>query len=164
MNLSTTPKSAAQLRQLSNEVNRIAATLDRLVLDQPQPGYDRVGFANDASTASVPIEEVRQAIQLRRLRSAFFDEQLFADPAWDMLLDLLHSELAQLRVATSSLCIAANVPATTSLRWINALTEAGLFKRRPDPCDGRRVFVELTPEASQKMRGYFNAAGRLPAS
>ncbi len=47
------------------------------------------------------------------------------------------------RVAVSSLCIAAAVPATTALRWIKALTDRGLFVRAADPQDGRRVYIEL---------------------
>ena len=74
---------------------------------------------------------------------------MFADPAWDMLLDLLQAEIAQLRVPVSSLCIAAAVPATTALRWLKTMTDQGIFRRRADPHDGRRVFVELSPEASQ---------------
>src|SRR5688500_13335292 len=85
---------------------------------------------------------------------------MFADPAWDMLLDLLQAELAQLRVPVSSLCIAASVPATTALRWLKTMTQAGIFVRRADPHDGRRVFVELAPQARQAMRRYFADAGQ----
>ena len=91
-------------------------------------------------------ETVRNVIRARRLRARFFDEELFADPAWDMLLDLLQAEIAQHRVPVSSLCIAAAVPATTALRWIKTMTDTGLFQRRADPHDGRRVFIELAPE------------------
>ena len=94
-------------------------------------------------------------IRARRLRSRFFEEELFADPAWDMLLDLLQAEIAQLRVPVSSLCIAAAVPATTALRWLKTMTDKGIFLRRADPHDGRRVFVELSPSASEGMRRYF---------
>ena len=66
-----------------------------------------------------------------------------------MLLDLLQAEIAQHRVPVSSLCIAAAVPATTALRWIKTMTDAGLFKRRADPHDGRRVFVELSPNGQR---------------
>ena len=105
-------------------------------------------------------ETVRNVIRARRVRSRFFDEQLFADQAWDMLLDLLQAELAQHRVPVSSLCIAAAVPATTALRWIKSMTDAGLFVRRADPHDGRRVFVELSPEASIALRAYFGELGK----
>ncbi len=106
---------------------------------------------------------MRQVIRARRLRARFFDEELFADPAWDMLLDLLQAEIAQHRVPVSSLCIAAAVPATTALRWIKTMTDAGLFKRRADPHDGRRVFVELSPGASEAMRRYFGEVGKVVA-
>ena len=86
---------------------------------------------------------------------------MFADPAWDMLLDLLQAEIAQHRVPVSSLCIAAAVPATTALRWIKTMTDAGLFRRRSDPHDGRRVFVELSPTASEALRRYFKEVGKV---
>ena len=90
-----------------------------------------------------------------------------ADPAVDGAygkalhdLDLLQAEIAQLRVPVSSLCIAAAVPATTALRWIKTMTEQGLFVRRADPHDGRRVFVELAPAASDALRRYFAQVGK----
>jgi DNA-binding MarR family transcriptional regulator len=103
-------------------------------------------------------------IRARRLRARFFDEELFADPAWDMLLDLLQAEIAQHRVPVSSLCIAAAVPATTALRWIKTMTDSGLFNRRADPHDGRRVFIELAPAASLAMRRYFAEVGTHAAA
>lgn len=150
--------SAARLRQLSDEVSRIAATLARLSVapetatePPPLPGPD---------VPSVPVEVVQQVIRARRLRARFFDEAMFADPAWDMLLDLMQAEIAQHRVPVSSLCIAAAVPATTALRWIKTMTDAGLFRRRADEHDGRRVFVELTPDASEAMHRYFREVGK----
>jgi DNA-binding MarR family transcriptional regulator len=95
------------------------------------------------------------------MRSRYFPEDLFADPAWDMLLDLLQAEIAQMRTPVSSLCIAAAVPATTALRWLKTLVQQGVFVRRADPHDGRRVFVELAPEASSAMRRYFAEVGKI---
>jgi DNA-binding MarR family transcriptional regulator len=97
------------------------------------------------------------------LRGRFFADDLFADPAWDMLLDLLQAEIAQLRVPVSSLCIAAAVPATTALRWLKTMTDKGMFVRRADPHDGRRVFVELAPDASVALRRYFAHVGPVAA-
>ena len=77
-----------------------------------------------------------------------------------MLLDLLQAEISQLRVPVSSLCIAAAVPATTALRWLKTLVDEGIFLRRADPHDGRRVFVELSSEASLAMRRYFAEIGK----
>ena len=150
--------NAERLRQLSEEVGRIASTLARLstgpgpvkTIDHPAAG--------DAPPLSADV--VRSVIRARRLRSRYFREDLFADPAWDMLLDLLQAEIAQLRVPVSSLCIAAAVPATTALRWLKTMVSEGIFIRRADPHDGRRVFVELAPDASRALRQYFAEVGQ----
>lgn len=149
-----------RLRQLSDEVGRIAATLSRLSVGQS-------GEATGAPQQSVGLppeigaDIVRQVIRARRVRARYFDGDLFADPAWDMLLDLLQAEIGQYRVPVSSLCIAAAVPPTTALRWIKTMTDAGLFKRRADPHDGRRIFIELSAGASDAMRRYFDEVGKL---
>lgn len=157
----TADKNAARLRQLSDEVSRIAATLARLstgpAATARPAGADARGVAPDVS-----LETVRAIIRARRLRSRYFPEELFADPAWDMLLDLLQAEISKLRVPVSSLCIAASVPATTALRWLKTMVQEGLFLRRADPHDGRRVFVELAPDTSQALRRYFAEVGQIP--
>ena len=154
--------SAARLRQLSDEVSRIATTLARLSTVPGAPTVERPGpGVATGDRPDVSAELVRQVIRARRLRARFFDELLFADPAWDMLLDLLQAEIAQHRVPVSSLCIAAAVPPTTALRWIKTMTDAGLFLRRSDPHDGRRVFVELSPGASEAIRRYFSEVGKV---
>jgi DNA-binding MarR family transcriptional regulator len=153
--------SAARLRQLSDEVSRIAATLARLSVGPEAPVERPEPPRGEAP--SVSLDAIRQVIRARRLRARFFDEEMFADPAWDMLLDLLQAEIAQHRVPVSSLCIAAAVPATTALRWIKTMTDAGLFRRRADPHDGRRVFVELAAPASDAMRRYFGEVGKAAA-
>ena len=101
--------------------------------------------------------KVRQIIRTRRARTSFFNADLFADPAWDLLLELYASELTHRRMSVSDACIASAVPATTALRWIGALERAGLIERRNDPFDGRRIFVELSETASSAM-------GRLMAT
>ena len=157
----TADKNAARLRQLSDEVGRIASTLARLStgpLESARPA--RIALAADAQPVSADV--IRSVISARRLRARYFREDLFADPAWDMLLDLLQAEISQLRVPVSSLCVAAAVPPTTALRWLKTLVEEGIFVRRADPHDGRRVFVELAPESSQALRRYFAEIQQVP--
>ena len=151
-------RSAERLRQLSDEVGRIAATLARLS-SNPPVSHPSVELPQTGSSPQLSVETVRGVIRARRLRARYFPEQLFADPAWDMMLDLLQAEIAQLRVPVSSLCIAAAVPATTALRWLKTLVQDGLFVRRADPHDGRRVFVELAPDTSAALRRYFSEVG-----
>jgi DNA-binding MarR family transcriptional regulator len=104
--------------------------------------------------------DVQKLIDARRLRARFFDENLFADPAWDILLDLYRAHLAQQRICVTSVCFGAGVPVSTALRWLNALEERDLARRSQDPLDGRRFFVELTPKGVSAMKGYFAAGAR----
>jgi predicted transcriptional regulator len=152
-------RSSERLRQLSEEVSRIASSLARRSTGPTAPPLTVAGQRATAALAPLSADTVRNVIRARRLRGRFFSEELFADPAWDMLLDLLQAEIAQLRVPVSSLCIAASVPATTALRWLKTLVSQGLFVRRPDPHDGRRVYVELAPDASDALRRYFDELG-----
>jgi hypothetical protein len=142
------------LLKLSDEVSRIATTLAGLS-SVPKPATFTTDTEMGEPGPDIPVRAVTAVIQARRLRSRYFDEELFADPAWDMMLDLLRAELSHRRVSISSLCIASAVPATTALRWLKAMTDKGFFMRRDDPLDGRRVFVELSPQCSRALRCYF---------
>ncbi|MBB4640849.1 helix-turn-helix domain-containing protein [Rhizorhapis suberifaciens] len=166
---------AVRLQRLSEEVSRIARTLASLsgrdltpspthaeMLSEPDSGHymgeASLDMPRRPSPPAVTARELREMLRLRRLRDQFFPGEMFADPAWDMLLDLMAARLSNQRVSVSSLCIAAAVPATTALRWIRALSDNGLFLRQADPADGRRVFIALSETAAEAMTSYFTAA------
>lgn len=81
----------------------------------------------------------------------------FGEPAWDLLLDLFISAQEGCRISVSSACVAANVPATTALRWIAMLTERGLIVREHDPIDKRRHHLRLSSTAIDAMERYLSA-------
>lgn len=158
------------LLRLSEQVGQIAGRIDRLA--PGTEGQSAKPFAFGASTAAAPREVlappqpatpqglpeaklVRKIIRQRQLRARFLDAELFADPAWDMLLDLAASQVEGKRVSVTSLCIASGVPPTTALRWIGQLVEAGLFMRVCDDSDRRRAFIELTEKAAEALGRYF---------
>lgn len=102
---------------------------------------------------SATVNKLRRILKFRDTRSRVFrDEDLFADPAWDMLLEIFISDLMQQKMPVSSACVSARVPSTTGLRWLKVLENRGLVHRIADPSDRRRVFVSLTPDAFTKMR------------
>jgi DNA-binding MarR family transcriptional regulator len=104
---------------------------------------------------AITEHNIRALLGLRRHRANFFDDDLFADPAWDILLELYAAELGQQRLSITNLCAVAAVPATTALRWIALLEKKTLISRRPDPMDGRRIFVALSADGLQAMEDYF---------
>lgn len=152
---------AERLRRLSQEVARIATTLTELSSAVRTPLAEPRIVEEPSDAPSIEPHMVRSLIRLRRLRAQFFADHLFADPAWDMLLDLMAARLEKERVAVSSLCIAAAVPPTTALRWIRTMTEQGLFVRRQDPGDGRRIFIELSDRAASAMGAFLRQAQSL---
>jgi hypothetical protein len=146
-----------QLQQLSEEVGRIAHILASLSQAQKE---DATGTGADPG-GSIDAGQVRAIIRARRLRDQYFGNELFADPAWDILLDLFAARLEKKKVAVSSLCIAAAVPPTTALRWIKTLTDLALVVRAADPQDGRRVYIELAPKTAASVEACLKAALRI---
>lgn len=157
----------------NSRLSAIISRLDELLIrfSTPQPP---VGFAlsyappSDAERnlirqprAALPDPRlVRRLIRQRQLRSQFFDPELFADPAWDMLLDLTAARAEHRRISVTSLCIASGVPSSTALRWISILVEGGLAERIEDDTDKRRAFITLTDRAAEAMARYFQAVSK----
>ncbi|WP_174274013.1 winged helix DNA-binding protein [Sphingomonas bacterium] len=102
---------------------------------------------SDNPGVSTVTQFVRAELKARACRGQIFDTDLFRDPAWDMLLDLYDAHSAGRVISVSSLCIAANVPATTGLRYVAAMEREGLVSRRRDKSDHRRVLIEASPSA-----------------
>ncbi|MBC2665674.1 winged helix DNA-binding protein [Novosphingobium flavum] len=174
-----------QLMRLTEQVGRLAARLgeggpDYGRLGEAGPGEARPGngrvespaiaFRGAAAEAGLRLvtpantefpdpQVVRRILRQRQQRQRFFDADLFADPAWDMLLDLAAARAERKQVSVTSLCIAAGVPPTTALRWIGQLQQAGLFQRVEDKADRRRAFIALTDKAAEGMARYFAAVG-----
>jgi DNA-binding MarR family transcriptional regulator len=145
---------AARLLKLSEEVSRIAGSLAQLSIGLTEPARP-AELERDSASSEVSEEIVSWLIKARRDRARYLGHELFSEPAWDILLDLLRAEIAQQRVSVSSLCIASGAPATTALRYLKAMERQAMVIRRADPHDRRRIFVELTPEVSAALRKYF---------
>ena len=172
------------LLRLTEQVGQIAQRLERLSgveptvlgddkafrFESPAPAYTGAetaqGGARLVRAARPPLPDprlVRRIIRQRQLRAKFFDGELFADPAWDILLDLTAARVEHTRVSVTSLCIASGVPPTTALRWIGQMTEAGLLERVEDETDRRRVFITLSEVAADGVARYFAELGRSAA-
>ena len=133
------------LAVLTERIARLSDTLGKASPEDRRP--EAIADKDIAAT-------LRQIISSRSLRARYFPNQLFADPAWDILLDLTRARLDNQQVSVSSVCIAASVPMSTALRWVKQMTEAGLLKRWTDPKDRRRDLIALTDQTAERMREY----------
>jgi hypothetical protein len=138
--------SSRELEEIASGLVRLAERL-RSASHSIQRGEAKADPADARSLATI----ARHILKFRRTRDIVFGEGLFADPAWDMLLDLFVSAYDRRQVSVSSLCIAAAAPATTALRWITTLEQDGLIRRAADPRDGRRVHISLTDDGLHKV-------------
>ncbi|WP_148276646.1 MarR family transcriptional regulator [Sphingobium sp. SYK-6] len=178
---STGQSEKMRLEELSEEVRRLTATIERLTgrhrTASEGGSPDRfAGLRTTRTVPSMPVHfpasgaparstqsldetapshaELRALVRARRMRDQFLPADLFGEPAWDMILDLMAARTAGQRVSVSSLCIAAAVPPTTALRWIRHLTDRGIFIRIDDPMDRRRVFIELSESAAEAVSAW----------
>jgi hypothetical protein len=98
------------------------------------------------------VAAARAVYSARRQRDFHFqNNDLFAEPAWDMMLALLIDRADGKATSISSACIASYVPGTTALRWIDKMVMMGLLSREADPFDRRRSHLNLTREACEKL-------------
>lgn len=108
--------------------------------------------------ASVCLQEkLEEILDQRRQRESFFDAELFADPAWDILLTLALAEIQFHRMSVTRLCELSNVPSTTALRWIKHLSDRGYVVRYSHHLDNRRAYLELSERTSEAMRSYLES-------
>jgi DNA-binding MarR family transcriptional regulator len=91
----------------------------------------------------------RRIYQARRLRGRVLRDQIFGEPAWDMLLELYRSGSS-----INALSYAANCAPTTGLRWQKVLTEQGLIERGPPGAPAQKQLVRLTDEGRKLMDSY----------
>lgn len=124
--------------------------------DSSPPETTGSGDIRDAASLAA-IAQAEYAA--RRRRDRLFDTDLFAEPAWDMLLDLFVQRHHARPVSVHSLCIAAAVPQTTALRWIGKLAARGLIDRNRCVDDHRVIHVRLNGTGLALMETYLR--GRL---
>ena len=111
-----------------------------------------------APEAGLALANAQRTSRRRLLRRQLVGaDELFGEPAWDMLLDLFIHEAEAKTVSTSSLCIASGLPMSSALRLLQRLCDAELVTREADRHDGRRNFIRLTPDLGHRLMAYFAA-------
>lgn len=139
---------AREVKSLNESINRSAG--------------DAIPLFRDRSAGGAPLAaRIRGLQKLRQSRARIFGESLFADPAWDILLELYAACLEGGGQPVSNVCIASGVPSTTAIRWIRALETGGWIRRSADSEDGRRCILSLSENGEEAMRRFFEQAGFL---
>lgn len=104
---------------------------------------------------------IRRLMAFRRQRDAVLPQVAGTDANWVILVELYLAAIEERRESISSLCVASGAPSTTALRYIKSLTDSGMVTREPDPEDGRRVFVSMSPAGVDCLAALFDELDRL---
>jgi FixJ family two-component response regulator/DNA-binding MarR family transcriptional regulator len=134
-------------------MKKVGAETPDTVSDVPaEPGSERM----------VSPADVKAIMKARRQRGKYFENDLFSDPSWDILLELTAAHLEGRQESVTSVALATSVPTSTAMRRIREMTDKGLLHRWDDPSDARRIFVALTEDTSQRMLKMLAGMGNPP--
>lgn len=103
----------------------------------------------------LPEELISSFIRVRRARTYYLPREIFADPAWDMLLGLLEAEVQGRQVSLEDICSMSGTSASSALRWLKVLESSELTRRRSDPETMDSDILELSPKGRFALRRYF---------
>jgi hypothetical protein len=143
---------ATRLLALSEQVSRVAQSLAQLAVGGPASPQ---GANSNADELEIAEESVARVIRARSERARYVPTELFGDPVWDIMLHLLHAEIAHRRASVSSACLASGLPESVGLRWLNTMVQHGLALVEPHPDVTAGGSIELVPEVSRALRRYF---------
>lgn len=135
----TTPLTTAQITEIAAAIDRHRSVSPKIERDEGA-GAMRHAFV------------ARRMLHILRVGNETLGGQLFSNPAWEILLDLFVNRSEGKRVTIVSLCITATAPAGTVLRYLNALTEAGLVIQADAEDDRPSPVVDLSADAFASMK------------
>ncbi|HEX7753458.1 MAG TPA: response regulator [Novosphingobium sp.] len=149
-----------KLSNLSIELQRLSHLIDDP--DQPRSAGKPAASAS-VQAAALPAggldtpqlaDFIRELLKKEAKRREIGGGELFGDPAWEMLLDLLLAKVEGRQVSVSSACIASGAPMSTALRLVRRLVDEGVLRKLADETDRRRHFLAIGPQFEQPLIDY----------
>ncbi len=139
-----------KISDLSSELQRLAQ-----LMDTPEPGptpspAPLIGPNGEVDQARINAF-IRDLLRREAKRREIGGGELFGDPTWAMLLDLLLAKFEKRRISVSSACIASGAPMSTALRLVRRLVGEEVLMRLPDEHDKRRHFLVINPRLEQPL-------------
>jgi hypothetical protein len=117
-----------------------------------QPTADSREDIDAARLNSFIREQLRREAKRREIGGG----ELFGDPSWAMLLDLLLAKNERRRISVSSACIASGAPMSTALRLVRRLVGEEVLCRLPDEHDRRRHFLVINSKFEKPLIDYIS--------
>ena len=116
---------------------------------------DRPQLIERDNTPAVDLYALAYGIYAaRRKRDRMVSNELFGEPAWDMMLALYCLPARGENLCVTALSYAANVGTATGCRVQAALEAEGLIERKQEISDRRRSLVTLTETGRSLLEKY----------
>lgn len=166
------PPALGARRALFDKIADLSSELQRLSLLMDEPGRAPAPAAEapavQAAPPNAPVRPapgdpvepqqltcfIRDLLRKETKRREIGGGELFGDPAWAMLLDLLLAKIEGRRVSVSSACIASGAPMSTALRLVRRLVDESVLCRLPDEQDRRRHFLAINSKFEAPLVSY----------
>ncbi|QNM83500.1 hypothetical protein H8M03_03985 [Sphingomonas sabuli] len=100
------------------------------------------------------VELAGKIYDARRLRDKLISDEIFGEPAWDILLACYCLPARGEILTVTSLSLVSAVPQSTGFRWQQTLTERGYLERGSKGADQRIVPIQLTEVGRELIEGY----------
>lgn len=134
------------------------------LIGEPEPALSAPPADMRASPEAGQLTDfIRELLRKEMKRREIGGGELFGDPAWEMLLDLLLARIENRRVSVSSACIASGAPMSTALRLVRRLVGENVLCRLPDEHDRRRHFLVINPKFEGPLLEYLTEQMRQRA-
>jgi DNA-binding MarR family transcriptional regulator len=138
---------------VADKAQQTGSEEQRSIADQETDGFGTTRFIVESNAEPIRLIAAKAWQRASAARRKLFGDgdRMFADPAWEILIDLYVQHCEGRPVAITDACFASKVPATTALRWIDRLCDSGLITRIDDSEDARRTHIFLTEDALSKI-------------
>lgn len=114
----------------------------------------RVASEVDHSKRDALFSKASEMISLRQLRRKYFEDEIFGEPAWDILLILYLND--QIPLSITQVTKRVFYPPTTVLRWLDYLLRNDFVRRESHPHNNRMRMVELTDHGRRRLESYLS--------
>jgi len=118
------------------------------------------GTAQPSIEAMTPREYFASLLDLRRLREHYFGNELFGEPAWDIMLELMLSRIDAREVLANELKSHSTAPNVVTRHYLEALVEAKLVEMFDNAANSEDPYVSLSSEAARRMAELYRARTR----
>lgn len=143
-------------RLLSQEAVDLVVALQRCLTSFHARKEEPAILEGDTGDKSARIARYMEA---RRARSLLFGQNLFADPAWDILLALYQAELEGRAPTLEQLSETLRLSLSTVVGQVGTMERRGLLdEHRSSPSSRRRRAIRLSPLAMDAMASWASLA------